>query len=82
MWDFSAPDSAEFEVVGKAEKKIGQLYGRSGSTSAFSMWTLRSVGPSRVTRVDWVVKAKKGTRITVSAKGVRAGAAFRTIDLQ
>ena len=70
------------EVVGKAKKEIGHLDGRSGSTSAFSLWSSRSTGASRVTKVSWVVKAKQGSEIAITVKGQRAGCVTEVVKLE
>jgi len=75
-------DDEGIEVIGKAKKEIGHLDGRSGSTSAFSHWSAQSTGADRVAKVSWVVKAKKGSEITIKVKGERAGCAIETIRLE
>jgi murein tripeptide amidase MpaA len=49
-------------VGGKAEQEIGHLGGRAGGGEAKS-------------KLTWVVRAKKGTKLTVEAKTARAGKA-------
>ncbi|HHY16604.1 MAG TPA: carboxypeptidase [Firmicutes bacterium] len=77
-----AGEKAGREVIGKARKEIGHLDGRSGSTSAFSLWSSRSAGVNRVTKVSWVVKAQQGSEITIKVEGERAGYVTEVIKLE
>ncbi len=61
------------EVVGKAKKEIGHLEGRSGETRGFGGGYFRGGAASRETKVSWVVKGKKGTKVTIRVSGERAG---------
>lgn len=62
-------NTGEMQVIGKAKKEIGNLDGRSGSTSA---WPSSGRG-NRITKVTWVVKAQKGTEAVIKVGGERAG---------
>ncbi len=72
----------DVEVAGKVKKEIGHLDGRSGSTSAFSLWSSRSAGANRAAKVSWVVKAKQGSEIAIKVKGQRAGCVTKVVKLE
>lgn len=69
------------ETIGKVKKEIGHLDGRSGSTSAFSLWAARTVA-NRVTKASWVVKARQGSEIVIKVEGERAGCVTKVIKLK
>lgn len=69
------------EIVGKAKKLIGHLEGRSGQTGGFGMGYFRGGTSGRETRVAWVVRAEKGTTVTVTVSGEKAGTVTSDIAL-
>ena len=71
-----------FEVVGKGKQEIGHLHGRSGSTGAFSHWSMRTPAPDRAVKVAWVVRVPKATEVKVKIKGDRVGSVTRTLVLE
>jgi len=61
------------QVTGKNKKPIGHLEGRSGSAGGFAMGYGRGGAGIRETKVAWVVKATKGTVLSIRVSGPRAG---------
>ena len=70
--------SLEF-VLGKPEEEIGHLEGLSAAASAYPAQTVQVI---REKSVEWVVKAEKGTCVTVAAASRRAGKTETTLTLE
>jgi murein tripeptide amidase MpaA len=73
---------AGIEVVGKSRKEIGHLDGRSGQNAGFGGGYFRGGASLREVKVSWVLKAKKGTSVTIRVQGERAGAVEAAIVLE
>jgi hypothetical protein len=71
--EIELPDGARLET-GQAREEAGQLEGRAYKPVAPSSWAGWSGDTSedRV-KVEWVVRARKGTVVTLTARHERAG---------
>ena len=57
-------------VTGKQREELGELEGRAYKTAAIDE---TNEGTKDLVKVEWVVKAKKGTKVKLTAKHERAG---------
>ena len=76
--EIGLPDSAVL-LQGKTREDIGHLEGRSNKVSAFGFGASST---DHRGRLEWVVRAEKGTRITVRVLGDRAGSLEKSITLE
>jgi murein tripeptide amidase MpaA len=76
--EISLPDSAEL-VQGKERVQLGQLEGYSAKAPTNAGYPT-DITADRAT-VEWVVRAPKGTEITVCARHERAGVVRETVTL-
>jgi murein tripeptide amidase MpaA len=73
--EIALPEGATL-VQGKLREELGQLEGKWAKHTGVSFWPDYNVTDARV-KVEWIVKAKAGDRVGLSARHERAGA-FRT----
>lgn len=59
-------------ITGKAKTDVGHLPGLSGRARGRGGWMAASAGDNRK-ELEWVVKAKKGSRVDVTVSSERAG---------
>lgn len=69
--EISLPDGAEL-VSGKRRESMGQLEGKAYKHTGISFWPDYHVTDDRA-KMEWVVRAKAGDVITLTAKHERAG---------
>ena len=67
--EIALPKGAEL-VLGKEREELGELEGRAYKTAAIDE---TNEGTRDLVKVEWVVKAKKGTKVKLTAKHDRAG---------
>lgn len=77
--EIELPEGAALQS-GKKREELGQLEGRSGTSSAASPFTLDGGTPDRL-KVEWVLRAPKGSRIQVKIQHDRAGVIREEITL-
>lgn len=67
-----------FEILnGRAKEKVGHLEGRSNRNSTWSQW-IPQWKPS-VKRVSWLIKCKKGSEFSITARNNKSGYATEAI---
>ena len=76
--EINLPDGIEL-VSGKQRHEIGQLEGRSLTSSALTVWGAATTADRAKT--EWVVKAPAGTKIELVARHERAGTVRTTVTL-
>lgn len=77
--EITLPDGAELKT-GQIRTQLKQLEGRSHTpVAAYNMFTTANTADR--TKVEWVVKASKGTEIEVLARHDRAGVVRETVTL-
>ena len=77
--EISLPPDAHL-VNCEAQRRVGELQGRSGQRSTASWWGYTPGTPDRAV-VDWIVSAPAGTTISVTASHDRAGTARAALTL-
>lgn len=78
--EISLPEGAELKT-GQKREDIGQLEGRAYTSSSLTIWRARAESDDRA-KVEWVIKASKGTAVNVVAKHDRAGVVRTTLKLE
>jgi len=78
--EIELPDGASLQS-GKIREEVGQLEGRAYTSSALTVWGSTAATSDRV-KVEWVVKAPKGTEINLVARHQRAGTVRATVTLE
>lgn len=77
--EIELPEGAALQS-GKKREELGQLEGRSGTSSAASPFSIDGGTPDRL-KVEWVLRAPKGSRIQVKIQHDRAGVIHEEITL-
>lgn len=77
--EIELPEGAALQS-GKKREELGQLEGRSGTSSAASPFSIDGGTPDRL-KVEWVLRAPKGSRIQVRIQHDRAGVIHEEITL-
>jgi murein tripeptide amidase MpaA len=77
--EINMPEGAELKT-GQKREDIGQLEGRAYTSSALTIWRTRADSDDRA-KVEWVVKAPKGSKVEVTAKHDRAGVVRTNLTL-
>jgi hypothetical protein len=77
--EIELPEGATLET-GKAREEIGQLEGRAYKPSAHFAYYASDVTEDRA-KVEWVVRAPRGSTIKLTARHERAGTVVREIEL-
>lgn len=77
--EIELPEGAALQS-GKKREELGQLEGRSGTSSAASPFSIDGGTPDRL-KVEWVLRAPKGSRIQVKIQHDRAGVIREEITL-
>ena len=81
IFEIHLPESPEVSLVnGKHRHEGPQLEGHAPKTSQLAFLPSRDVTADRAV-AEWVVRAPKGTRVGLSAKGDRAGAVHGEVTL-
>ena len=69
-------------VMGNKTENIGHIEGFSGVNAAYVQGGVNTFKHDPFTKqIEWVVKAKSGTDLTLTVKGVKAGSVTKTITL-
>ena len=77
--EISLPDGAEL-ISGKRREGMGQLEGKAYKHTGISFWPDYHVTDDRA-KMEWVVRAKAGDVITLTAKHERAGTVHAELKL-
>lgn len=77
--EIELPEGAALQS-GKKREELGQLEGRSGTASAASPFSIDGGTPDRL-KVEWVLRAPKGSQIKVRIQHDRAGVIREEITL-
>ena len=68
--------------MGNKTENIGHIEGFSGVNAAYVQGGVNTFKHDPFTKqIEWVVKAKSGTDLTLTVKGVKAGSVTKTITL-
>lgn len=78
--EITLPDSGELKT-GQKREEIGQLEGRAYTSSALTVWGAARASSDDRGKVEWVVKAPKGSEVQLVAKHERAGIVRTTVKL-
>ncbi|MGH8679800.1 MAG: carboxypeptidase, partial [Burkholderiales bacterium] len=80
--EIELPQGAEL-ATGKPREELGQLEGRAYKSSTANTWAGSTADETadRI-KVEWVVKAKKGTVIKITARHERAGTVRAELTLE
>ena len=69
-------------IMGNKTENIGHIEGFSGVNAAYVQGGVNTFKHDPFTKqIEWVVKAKPGTDLTLTVKGVKAGSVTKTITL-
>jgi murein tripeptide amidase MpaA len=76
--ELDVPEGARL-IAGEAKTTVGQLQGRVDKRS--TTWWANDESTSDLTKLEWVVEARAGTEVGLTAGNLRAGTIRRTIAL-